>query len=276
MHRCPKVTPGTPPVPHVGGPVLEGCPTVLIEGQPAAREGDSCFCFGEPDKIVTGSSGVYIGEKPAARKGDQTAHGGSIKTGSRTVLIGEKKVPRVLKKPALKGESEDIKELSPEEKISVINEAIENSIVLLEKKLQLLEQNDLDTLISFKTWFGQDDEGARMIILERIRKALEASKKLSVENFEELISEKEKRETCAIIYSDDSQYRIKVGSMFWKSEKEGEMIRSGTIIHELSHFENVGGTEDVLYGEKDCLELARIDPNGALNNADSFQLFVFA
>ena len=31
MHACPMVTPGTPPVPHVGGPILPaGCPTVLI------------------------------------------------------------------------------------------------------------------------------------------------------------------------------------------------------------------------------------------------------
>ena len=36
MHTCPMVTPGTPPIPHVGGPVLPpGCPTVLIGGLPA-------------------------------------------------------------------------------------------------------------------------------------------------------------------------------------------------------------------------------------------------
>ena len=27
MHTCPMVTPGVPPVPHVGGPVAGGCPT---------------------------------------------------------------------------------------------------------------------------------------------------------------------------------------------------------------------------------------------------------
>ena len=36
MHTCPMVTPGLPPIPHVGGPILPaGCPTVLIGGLPA-------------------------------------------------------------------------------------------------------------------------------------------------------------------------------------------------------------------------------------------------
>ncbi|MDG5813517.1 PAAR domain-containing protein [Chitinispirillales bacterium ANBcel5] len=30
MHMCPMVTPGMPPIPHVGGPIVGGCPTVLI------------------------------------------------------------------------------------------------------------------------------------------------------------------------------------------------------------------------------------------------------
>ena len=33
MHVCPMVTPGLPPVPHVGGPLLPpGSPSVLIGG----------------------------------------------------------------------------------------------------------------------------------------------------------------------------------------------------------------------------------------------------
>jgi uncharacterized Zn-binding protein involved in type VI secretion len=84
------VTPGTPPVPHVGGPITgPGCPTVLIGGIPAAVMGDMCVCVGPPDTIVLGSAGVLIGGKPAARMGDTTAHGGTIMSGLPTVLIGE-------------------------------------------------------------------------------------------------------------------------------------------------------------------------------------------
>ncbi len=61
MHTCPMVTPGTPPVPHVGGPILRGSATVLIGGQPAARMGDTATCVGPPDTIVSGAPTVLIG-----------------------------------------------------------------------------------------------------------------------------------------------------------------------------------------------------------------------
>ena len=88
MHVCPMVTPGTPPVPHVGGPILPpGQPTVMIGGMPAARMGDMCVCTGPPDSIIIGSPRVMIGGKPAARMGDSTAHGGTITIGYPLVMI---------------------------------------------------------------------------------------------------------------------------------------------------------------------------------------------
>jgi uncharacterized Zn-binding protein involved in type VI secretion len=89
MHMCPMVTPGVPPIPHVGGPIPMGCPTVLIGGMPAARMGDMAICVGPPATVVLGSAGVLIGGMPAARMGDMTAHGGMITLGLPTVLIGE-------------------------------------------------------------------------------------------------------------------------------------------------------------------------------------------
>jgi uncharacterized Zn-binding protein involved in type VI secretion len=90
MHTCPMVTPGVPPIPHVGGPILPpGKPTVLIGGMPAATMGNMCTCVGPPDSIILGSTGVLIGGMPAARMGDTCAHGGAIVAGCPTVLIGE-------------------------------------------------------------------------------------------------------------------------------------------------------------------------------------------
>lgn len=89
MHTCPMVTPGLPPIPHVGGPVLPaGAPTVLIGGMPAARMGDMALCVGPPDSIIKGAFPVPIMSNPAARMGDQTAHGGVIVFGMPTVWIG--------------------------------------------------------------------------------------------------------------------------------------------------------------------------------------------
>lgn len=88
FHQCPMITPGLPPIPHVGGPVVQGCPTVLIGKLPAARLGDMLVCVGPPDTIIKGSATVLIGGMPAARLGDQTAHGGAIMLGEFTVIIG--------------------------------------------------------------------------------------------------------------------------------------------------------------------------------------------
>lgn len=86
MHTCPMVNPG--PVPHVGGPIITGCMSVIIGYQPAARVGDSAICVPAIDKISQGASNVIIGDQQAARLGDPTAHGGVVVAGCPTVIIG--------------------------------------------------------------------------------------------------------------------------------------------------------------------------------------------
>ncbi len=83
MHVCPMCN-GT--VPHGGGPIAQGSSTVLINGQPAARQGDVCTCNGPPDAIAAGDSTVLIGSG-----GNPVMIGGSgpVKIGgSGPVLLG--------------------------------------------------------------------------------------------------------------------------------------------------------------------------------------------
>lgn len=86
LHTCPLVD-GVKP--HVGGPIMKGCPTVIVGGFPQARVGDMVTCVGPPDMVAKGSMGVMVGGQPAARMGDLTAHGGVIVKGCPTVIIGE-------------------------------------------------------------------------------------------------------------------------------------------------------------------------------------------
>ena len=89
MTVCPMQTPNTPPVPHVGGPIMATCATVLVGGRPAATMGDMAICVGPPDSCVKGSATVLFGGKPVVRVGDTTAHGGTVTgPGVATVLIG--------------------------------------------------------------------------------------------------------------------------------------------------------------------------------------------
>jgi uncharacterized Zn-binding protein involved in type VI secretion len=133
MHTCPMVTPGLPPIPHVGGPISGPCvPNVLIGFMPAATVGDMCVCVGPPDSIMMGSPTVFISGKMAARMGDPTVHGGVIVVGCPTVLIGEMGMggvsPLPPGKPGLSG--------SLEEAIQEVKSAFQDQIDTLKQAAQ--------------------------------------------------------------------------------------------------------------------------------------------
>ena len=79
--QCPFYTRGCPACPHMPeGPIMSGSPTVLIDGLPAARLGDTGMagpvCGPAEFVIVEGDPDVIIDGKPAARFGDRTDHSG--------------------------------------------------------------------------------------------------------------------------------------------------------------------------------------------------------
>ena len=91
MHVCPMVTPGVPPIPHVGGPVLPpGVPTVLASFMPATPIGNMCTGVGPPDVTSKVSATVLIQNRMWVRIGiDVTAHGGTIVgPGAPTIIVG--------------------------------------------------------------------------------------------------------------------------------------------------------------------------------------------
>lgn len=89
---------GCPACPHpVQGPIVQGSPSVLINGLPAARVGDmgvSAACCG-PNiyELSVGSSTVFINGKAAVRKNDDIkqclSFTGKVITGSPDVIIGD-------------------------------------------------------------------------------------------------------------------------------------------------------------------------------------------
>ena len=60
-HVCPMVTPGVPPIPHVGGPFIMGSPTVLVGDMPQSRVTDQLVCVGPPDMAIMGEPTVLVG-----------------------------------------------------------------------------------------------------------------------------------------------------------------------------------------------------------------------
>ena len=79
MHVCPMVTPATPPIPHVGGPITLGSTGVFVGKKPAARMGDMAVCVGPPSSIILGCMTVMIGE---AGSGSQAGSAGAAAAAS--------------------------------------------------------------------------------------------------------------------------------------------------------------------------------------------------
>lgn len=88
---CPKKGHGT-------NPIAAGSPDVLLDGLPAARQGDSSACGGAMSGNLI--SNVMINGRPAAVLGSVGDHGNVVVGGSGTVLIGTSHAPASFAPPA--------------------------------------------------------------------------------------------------------------------------------------------------------------------------------
>jgi peptidyl-Lys metalloendopeptidase len=68
-------------------------------------------------------------------------------------------------------------------------------------------------------------------------------------------------------------YKIYVCKAFWSAPVTGTDSKGGTLVHEMSHFTVVAGTDDLAYGQSAAGQLAASDPDKAINNADSHEYF---
>lgn len=81
-----------------------------------------------------------------------------------------------------------------------------------------------------------------------------------------------KQNYYAYVYPNQP-YKIYVCKVFWQAPMTGTDSKAGTLIHEMSHFNVVAGTDDYVYGQTGAKNLAISDPNKAVNNADNHEYF---
>lgn len=78
----------------------------------------------------------------------------------------------------------------------------------------------------------------------------------------------------AYAYSDlATPYTVVVCNQFWSSPIIGTDSKAGTLVHEMSHFYDVGGTSDMVYGQDASRNLASSTPISATHNADNYEYF---
>jgi len=68
-------------------------------------------------------------------------------------------------------------------------------------------------------------------------------------------------------------YEIFVCNAFWSAPLTGTDSKAGTLVHEMSHFDIVANTDDVVYGQAGAKNLAISNPTNALRNADNHEYF---
>jgi len=76
----------------------------------------------------------------------------------------------------------------------------------------------------------------------------------------------------AYVYPNQA-YNIYLCKYFWLAPLAGTDSRAGTLIHEMSHFDVVAGTDDFAYGQDAARDLADSDPDDAIRNADSHEYY---
>ncbi len=68
-------------------------------------------------------------------------------------------------------------------------------------------------------------------------------------------------------------YQIYLCGAFWRASLLGTDSKAGTLVHEVSHFNVVAGTDDHAYGQGDASNLANTNPTLAVDNADNHEYF---
>ena len=68
-------------------------------------------------------------------------------------------------------------------------------------------------------------------------------------------------------------YKIYVCNAFWSAPLTGTDSKGGTLVHEMSHFTVVAGTDDWAYGQSAAAALAISNPARAVDNADTHEYF---
>jgi peptidyl-Lys metalloendopeptidase len=116
----------------------------------------------------------------------------------------------------------------------------------------------------YTTWFGSYSS-ARYTKARTTIRAIDSALRTRTLRFDCSCTES----WYAYVYSNDP-YRIYLCNAFWSASGAD---KAGTLTHELSHFDVVGGTSDWEYGVEACQALARDWPDYAVDNADSIAYF---
>jgi len=156
---------------------------------------------------------------------------------------------------------------------------------MLENKQAALKRWNTQDQADFKKAFGTTDAIAKKEIEGRVDRMLALNKGMTPDNFRvpdlktvERIGV-EPSKLFAYVNPNDTEHTIFVGTKFFSAPMTGSDSKAGTLVHEMSHFTDIGGTVDMIdgktiYGVSASHALASTNSAGALKHADSFEYYL--
>ncbi|MEO0034079.1 MAG: hypothetical protein RLZZ501_102 [Pseudomonadota bacterium] len=146
---------------------------------------------------------------------------------------------------------------------------IEITILKARSVCRALSKTDPETLIKIIKEVMNVTINKRQaeIVMKKYKKIYTALTNITKSNFK--FDKDMSGNDFAYVIPQDSTHTITIGKLFMDSNYKGIDSRVGTVIHEVSHFIDVLGTEDKAYGD-DIEDLNLID---AMSNADTIERF---
>jgi peptidyl-Lys metalloendopeptidase len=149
---------------------------------------------------------------------------------------------------------------------TILTTARQNATAYANESEAYLNRNNSGTL-RYLEWFGLYSASRYSKVNDNFSEIAAAFREAGI-----LFDCKCKQNYYAYVYPNQP-YNIYLCKVFWQAPPTGTDSRAGTLIHEMSHFDVVAGTDDVVYGQSGARTLADSDPDRAITNADSHEYF---
>ena len=152
--------------------------------------------------------------------------------------------------------------------MAILNNAHTVAIAIAQNAADAMNHASQNTAAPrYRTWFGVADNSRQSTVTTHFRNIYSALNTKNI-TFDCSCSD------SYIAYVYPSQpYIIYLCDDFWNLNLRGTDSKSGSLIHEVSHFNVVANTEDHVYGQRKAKELAINHPNEAIFNADNHEYF---
>ncbi|HEY3596378.1 MAG TPA: M35 family metallopeptidase [Paraburkholderia sp.] len=124
---------------------------------------------------------------------------------------------------------------------------------------------------TFERWFGQPN-GSNVQQVERVLTNMQHALADDQYTFVAQPATQDNWE-LAHVFGDPAHHDIYVRPHFF-DHAFGPKTPETTIAHELSHFNDIGGTKDYVYGPDNVRDLANRDSYTATHNAENYGMFI--